>query len=196
MKPLDVNRAGTEACPYEWLLESLIGIRSNRRIAADQSAIAGGRGGPPLRGGFVTRSQFGDYPMVIQTSKAVLRMAVGKSVAMSRKTLPREGVAALPYAEILNPLGEHFAEAAVRADAAVRPYAEDLYRLASFEIHPGTKKRRMLCIVVSRLPAVSQRLMLLDYQIGLDFASGTGSGCADRITIRAIHPIRTGHLHD
>jgi hypothetical protein len=49
-------------------------------------------------------------------------------------------VAALPYTEILNPLGEHFAEAAVRADTAVRPYAEDLDRVASFEIHPGTKK--------------------------------------------------------
>ena len=42
--------------------------------------------------------------------------------------------------------------------------------------HPdGTKKRRMLCIVVSCLPAVSERLMLLDYQIGLYFASGVGS---------------------
>jgi len=37
------------------------------------------------------------------------------------------------------------------------------------------KKRRMLCIVVSRLPTVFQRLMLLEYQIGLDFASGVGS---------------------
>jgi hypothetical protein len=52
----------------------------------------------------------------------------------------REGVAALPYAEILNPMGEDFAEAAVRADTAVRPYAEDLDRVASFVIHPGTKK--------------------------------------------------------
>ncbi len=84
-------------------------------------------------------------------------------------------MAALPYAEIPNPLGEYFAEAAVRADAAVRPYAEDLDRVASFVIHPGTKKRRMLCIVVSRFTAVFQRLMLLDYQIGLDFACGTGS---------------------
>jgi hypothetical protein len=40
----------------------------------------------------------------------------------------RVGVAALPYAEILNPMGEYFAEAAVRADTAVRPYAEDLDR--------------------------------------------------------------------
>jgi hypothetical protein len=39
-------------------------------------------------------------------------------------------------------------------------------------IHPGIKKRRMLCIVVSRLPAVFQRLMFSDYQIWLDFASG------------------------
>ena len=38
--------------------------------------------------------------------------------------------------------------------------------------HPdGTKKRRMHCIVVSRLPAVFHRLMVLDYQIGLNFAS-------------------------
>jgi hypothetical protein len=90
-------------------------------------------------------------------------------------------------------MGEYFSEAAVRADTAVRPYAEDLDRVASYVIHPGTKKRRMLCIVVSRLPTVFQRLMLLDYQIELDFASGMGSGCADRITNRAIHPIRTVH---
>ena len=38
--------------------------------------------------------------------------------------------------------------------------------------HPdGTKKRRMQCIVVSRLPALFERLILLDYQIGLNFAS-------------------------
>jgi hypothetical protein len=49
-------------------------------------------------------------------------------------------------------MGEYFAEAAVRADTAVRPYAEDLDRVAGFEIHLGTKKRRMLCIVVSGLP--------------------------------------------
>ena len=30
----------------------------------------------------------------------------------------------------------------------------------------------MLCIVVSRLPALFERLMLLDYQTGLDLASG------------------------
>ena len=46
----------------------------------------------------------------------------------------------------------------------------------SFDNHPGTKKRRMLCIVVSRLSAHFQRLMLLDYQIRLNFASGVGSG--------------------
>jgi len=108
----------------------------------------------------------------------------------------REGVAALPYAEVHNPMGAYFAEASVRADTAVHPYAEDLDRVASFEIHPGTKKRRMLCIVVSRLPALSQRLMLLEYQIRLGFASGTHSGCAYRITNRAIHPIRTVPLHD
>ena len=33
----------------------------------------------------------------------------------------------------------------------------------------------MLCIVVSCLPALFEWLMLLDYQIGLDFASGVGS---------------------
>ncbi len=36
----------------------------------------------------------------------------------------------------------------------------------------GTKKRRMLCIVVLRSPALFERLMLVDYQIGLDFACG------------------------
>ena len=61
--------------------------------------------------------------------------------------------------------------------------------------HLGTKKRRMLCIVVSRLSALSVRLMLLDYQIRLDFASGTRSRCRDRITNQALHPIRTVHLH-
>jgi hypothetical protein len=54
--------------------------------------------------------------------------------------------------------------------------------MANFVIHAGTKKRRLLCIVVSRLPAVFQRLMLLHYQIGLDFASGVGLGFADRMT--------------
>jgi hypothetical protein len=33
----------------------------------------------------------------------------------------------------------------------------------------------MQCIVVSRLPTVFPLLMLLDYQIGLDFASGVES---------------------
>ena len=37
---------------------------------------------------------------------------------------------------------------------------------------PGTKKRRIVLIVVSRNQSVFQRLMLLDYQIGLDLASG------------------------
>jgi hypothetical protein len=63
----------------------------------------------------------------------------------------------------------------LREGVAALPYAEDLDRVASFVIHPGTKKRRMLCIVVSRLSAVYQRLMLLDYQIGLDFAFGVNS---------------------
>jgi hypothetical protein len=72
-----------------------------------------------------------------------------------------------------------------RADAAVRPNAEDLDRVASFVIHPGTKKRRMLCIVVSRFSAVFQRLMLLHYQIELDFASGSGSREGRRTTDRA-----------
>ena len=39
-------------------------------------------------------------------------------------------------------------------------------------IHPGTKKRRMRCIVVSGLPALFQRPMLIGYQIGVDFAFG------------------------
>ena len=86
----------------------------------------------------------------------------------------------------------------LRADTAVRPYAEDFQQKAlvlgklqyqspnlyrgglprppgqSILKCPGTKKRRMLCIVVPRLPAVFYRLMLLDYQIGLNFASGVG----------------------
>jgi hypothetical protein len=49
-------------------------------------------------------------------------------------------------------------------------------------INWAQKKRRMLCIVVSKLSAVFQRLMLLDYQIELNFASGVGLGCADRMT--------------
>ena len=52
-------------------------------------------------------------------------------------------------------------------------------------IHPGTKKRRMLCIVVSRLPAVFQRLMLLDYQIGLNFASGVESWNVGKMNIES-----------
>jgi hypothetical protein len=84
----------------------------------------------------------------------------------------------------------------VRADTAVRPYAEDSDRVAGFEIHPGTKKRRMLCIVVLRLSAVFQRLMLLDYQIGLDFALEAGLECLHRMTILAHRPIKTVNLHD
>ena len=37
----------------------------------------------------------------------------------------------------------------------------------------GTKKRRIVSIVVLRYQSVFQRLMLLDYQIRLDLASGT-----------------------
>ena len=37
---------------------------------------------------------------------------------------------------------------------------------------PGTKKRSIFLIVVSRNQSVFQRLMLLDYQIRLDLASG------------------------
>jgi hypothetical protein len=36
----------------------------------------------------------------------------------------------------------------------------------------GTKKRRIVLIVVLRNQSVFQRLMLLDYQIRLDLASG------------------------
>jgi hypothetical protein len=43
------------------------------------------------------------------------------------------------------------------------------------------KKRRMLCIVVSRLSALFERVMLLDYQIGLNFASGVGSWNVDKM---------------
>ena len=110
-----------------------------------------------------------------QNHSLIYQLVVSHSSQIHLELPPREGVAALPYAEIPNPMGEYFAETAVRADTAVRPHAEDLDRVASFEIHPGTKKRRMLCIVVSRFSAVFQRLMLLDYQIGLDFASGMGS---------------------
>jgi hypothetical protein len=39
----------------------------------------------------------------------------------------------------------------------------------------NAKKRRILCIVVSRLSAVFQRLMLLEYQIRLNFAFGVNS---------------------
>jgi len=50
----------------------------------------------------------------------------------------------------------------------------------------------MLCIVVSRLPAVFQRLMLLDYQIGLDFASGVESWNVGKMKKKsALAPILT-----
>jgi len=39
-------------------------------------------------------------------------------------------------------------------------------------LNPGTKKRRIVLIVVSRNQSVFQRLMLLDYQIRLELASG------------------------
>ena len=55
----------------------------------------------------------------------------------------------------------------------------------SFDNHPGTKKRRMLHIVVSRLPALFERLMLLDYQIGLNFASGVESWNVGELVIAA-----------
>ena len=110
----------------------------------------------------------------------------------------RKGVAALPYAEILASSTEasicqyrnresHF----VRADTAVRPYAEHWLSRPSFDNHPGTKKRRMHCIVVSRLPALFEQLMLLHYQTGLDFASGVESQSDDRITNRATDTITT-----
>ena len=49
---------------------------------------------------------------------------------------PREGVAALPYAEIFNPMGVYFAEAAVRADAQ--------YRSRSTKMDEKTYPRRPL----------------------------------------------------
>ena len=48
------------------------------------------------------------------------------------------------------------------ADLCVRPLILTL----------GTKKRRIASIVVLGNQSVSQRLMLLGYQIGLDLASG------------------------
>ena len=49
-----------------------------------------------------------------------------------------------------------------------------LREAADHRVHlpPGTKKRRIVLIVVSWNQSVFQRLMLLDYQIGLDLASG------------------------
>jgi hypothetical protein len=43
----------------------------------------------------------------------------------------------------------------------------------------------MQCVVVSRLPTVFPLLMLLDYQIGLDFASGAGSVNVDKMNIES-----------
>jgi hypothetical protein len=54
----------------------------------------------------------------------------------------------------------------------------------------------MLCIVVSLLSVGDSTAVLLDYQIGLDFASGGRSGCADRITNRVLRPTRKVHIHD
>jgi len=68
--------------------------------------------------------------------------------------------------------------------------------LTGFDYSPGTKKRRMLCIVVSRLPAVFQRLIWLEYQIEVNFASGVGLACADRMKNWAHQPFRTVHIHD
>ena len=48
------------------------------------------------------------------------------------------------------------------------------YRLHLSLTNQAQKKRPMLCIVVSRLPALFEQLMFLYYQIGLDFASGVG----------------------
>ncbi len=94
-----------------------------------------------------------------------------------------------------------------RANTAVRPYAEDLERVArrwtargGLQRNPvesivdtdnrndiqAQKKRRMLCIVVSRLPALIERLMLLDYQIGLNIASGMGSWNVGNIKIQSV----------
>jgi hypothetical protein len=93
-------------------------------------------------------------------------------------------------------MGEYFAEAAVRADTAVRPYAEDLDRLASFVMHPSTKKNDACLASSFRVyQSVIQQLMYSDYQIGLDSASGVCLGCAGRMKNRAHYPIRTGHLH-
>ena len=43
--------------------------------------------------------------MAVQISKVALRMAGDNSVAMSQNPLPREGVAALPYTEVLGHAG-------------------------------------------------------------------------------------------
>jgi hypothetical protein len=68
---------------------------------------AGGHGGPPLRGGFVTESQFSSCPMAIQKSKTAQLPAdtfFGNGSMNKGPRTPhpsaREGVAALPYAEV------------------------------------------------------------------------------------------------
>ncbi len=104
------------------------------------------------------------------------QLVVSYSSQIHLELPPREGVAALPYAEIPNPLGEYFAEAAVRADTAVRPYAEDLDRLAALKTSIQAQKNDACFASSFRCyQSVFQQLMLLDYQIGLDFAFGTDS---------------------
>jgi hypothetical protein len=66
--------------------------------------------------------------------------------------------------------------------------------LIGFDYSPGTKKRRIPCIVVSRLPAVFQRVMLLDYQIELDFASGMYSCNINLAGDNATHINKTIHF--
>ena len=59
-------REGVAALPYAEIF---------RTMAAQRLKIhkgAGGRGGPPLRGGFVNKGQIGDCPMAIQILKTAL----------------------------------------------------------------------------------------------------------------------------
>ena len=60
------GRAGTEACPYEWPLEKRKASTSFVGPEFVRLPGAGGRGGPPLRGGFVNKSQFCSCLMAIQ----------------------------------------------------------------------------------------------------------------------------------
>jgi len=62
-------------------------------------------------------------------------------------------------------------------------------------IRSGTKKRRMLCIVVSRLPALFERLMLLDYQIGQNIASGVESWNVSKMVIESGFAWHSVRLH-